>query len=97
MTTFTVDDAFPLARVNLDDRRFMSRLTSEAWEPQVQALMVEIEQQGLLHPWASPDWQASSAMWSSMGSPAAPQCPGSAGQPFAPMCMRTLTKPMPAC
>ncbi len=50
MTTFTVDDAFPLARVNLADRRFMSRLDREAWETQVQALMVEIAQQGLLAP-----------------------------------------------
>ncbi len=50
MTTFTVDDAFPLAQVNLADRRFMSRLDRDAWETQVQALMVEIEQQGLLAP-----------------------------------------------
>jgi hypothetical protein len=50
MTTFTVDEAFPLAQVNLADRRFMSRLDRDAWETQVQALMVEIEQQGLLAP-----------------------------------------------
>jgi ParB-like nuclease domain len=50
MTTFTVDDAFPLARVDLTDKRFMSRLDREAWETQVQALMVEIAQQGLLAP-----------------------------------------------
>jgi hypothetical protein len=50
MTTFVVDDAFPLAQVNLADRRFMSRLDRDAWETQVQALMVEIEQQGLLAP-----------------------------------------------
>jgi hypothetical protein len=50
MTTFLVDDAFPLAQVNLADRRFMSRLDRDAWETQVQALMVEIEQQGLLAP-----------------------------------------------
>jgi hypothetical protein len=50
MTTFTVDEAFPLAQVNLADQRFMSRLDRDAWETQVQALMVEIEQQGLLAP-----------------------------------------------
>jgi len=50
MTTFTVDEAFPLARVNLADQRFMSRLDKDAWDTQVQALMVEIEQQGLLAP-----------------------------------------------
>jgi hypothetical protein len=32
LTTFTVDDAFPLERVNLDDRRFMSRIDRDAWE-----------------------------------------------------------------
>jgi ParB-like nuclease domain len=36
--------------VNLADQRFMSRLDRDAWESQVQALMVEIEQQGLLAP-----------------------------------------------
>jgi hypothetical protein len=41
---------FPLYRVNLNDRRFMSRLDIDAWEAQVRALMVEIEQQGLLAP-----------------------------------------------
>jgi hypothetical protein len=50
VTTFTVNDAFPLAQVNRQDRRFMSRLDREAWESQVQALMVEIAQQGLLAP-----------------------------------------------
>jgi hypothetical protein len=50
MTTFTVDDAFPLTQVTLADRRFMSRLDRDAWETQVQALMVEIKQQGLLAP-----------------------------------------------
>jgi hypothetical protein len=50
LTTFTVDDAFPLERVNLDDRRFMSRIDRDAWETQVQALMIEIEQQGLMSP-----------------------------------------------
>ena len=50
MTTFLVDDAFPLERVNLDDRRFMSRIDQEAWDTQVQALMVQINQQGLLAP-----------------------------------------------
>jgi ParB/Sulfiredoxin domain len=50
MTTFTVDDAFPLAQVDLYDKRFMSRLDREVWETQVQALKVEIEQQGLLAP-----------------------------------------------
>jgi ParB-like nuclease family protein len=50
MTTFTVDEAFPLAQVNLADQRFMSRLDRDAWETQVQALMVEIAQQGLLAP-----------------------------------------------
>ena len=50
MTTFTVNDAFPLYRVNLNDRRFMSRLDIDAWEAQVRALLVEIEQQGLLAP-----------------------------------------------
>jgi hypothetical protein len=50
MTAFLIHDAFPLRQVNLDDRRFMSRLDRDAWEAQVQALMVEIEQQGLLAP-----------------------------------------------
>jgi len=50
ITTFTIDDAFPLAQVNLRDQRFMSRLDRDAWETQVQTLMVEIEQQGLLSP-----------------------------------------------
>jgi ParB-like nuclease domain len=50
MTTFLVDDTFPLERVNLDDRRFMSRTDREAWEEQVESLMVQIAQQGLLSP-----------------------------------------------
>jgi hypothetical protein len=50
ITTFTIDDAFPLTQVNLSDQRFMSRLDRDAWETQVQTLMVEIEQQGLLSP-----------------------------------------------
>ena len=50
MTTFRVDDAFPLAQINLDDRRFMSRLDREAWETHVQQLMQDIAQQGLLAP-----------------------------------------------
>jgi hypothetical protein len=50
MTTFTVDEAFPVDQVNLSDQRFMSRLDRDAWETQVQALMVEIAQQGLLAP-----------------------------------------------
>jgi ParB-like nuclease domain len=50
MSTFLVNDAFPLAQVNLNDRRFMSRLDQEAWEDQVQSLMIQIEQQGLLAP-----------------------------------------------
>jgi len=50
LTTFTVDDRFPLERVNLDDRRFMSRLDREAWEAQVQALMVQIEHEGQMSP-----------------------------------------------
>jgi ParB-like nuclease domain len=47
---FTTDGAFPLNRVNLDDRRFMSRIDRDAWEAQVTALMGEIAQQGLLAP-----------------------------------------------
>lgn len=50
LTTFAVDDTFPLERVNLDDRRFMSRLDREAWESQVQALMVQIEHEGQMSP-----------------------------------------------
>lgn len=50
ITAFTVDDAFPLYRVNRHDRRFMSRQDMDAWEEQVQALMVEIEQRGLHNP-----------------------------------------------
>jgi hypothetical protein len=50
MTTFRVDDTFPLERVNLNDRRFMSRIDPEAWDAQVHALMVQIDQQGLLAP-----------------------------------------------
>lgn len=50
MTTFLVDDTFPLERVNLDDRRFMSRLNPEDWEENVTSLMGQIAQQGLLSP-----------------------------------------------
>jgi hypothetical protein len=50
MTTFMVDDAFPLERVNLADRRFMSRLNPADWEEQVKALMVQIEHEGQMSP-----------------------------------------------
>ena len=50
MSTFLVDDRFPLERVNLNDRRFMSRLNPEDWEENVTALMGQIAQQGLLSP-----------------------------------------------
>jgi ParB/Sulfiredoxin domain len=50
MTPFLVDDAFPLAQVHLEDRRFMSRLDPEAWESQVQALMGQIAHEGQMSP-----------------------------------------------
>jgi hypothetical protein len=50
MTTFQVNDRFPLERVNLTDRRFMSRLNPEDWEEQVKSLMVQIEHEGQMSP-----------------------------------------------
>src|SRR5262247_249091 len=47
---FTSNEAFPLHRVNRHDRRFMSRIDREAWEQQVNALMVEIQQHGQMNP-----------------------------------------------
>ena len=41
---------FPLAQVNLNDRRFMSRLNPEVWEAQVKDLMVQIEHEGQMAP-----------------------------------------------
>jgi hypothetical protein len=50
LTSFTVNDTFPLERVNLADRRFMSRLNREAWDAQVQALMGQIAHEGQMAP-----------------------------------------------
>jgi ParB-like nuclease domain len=50
MPNFTVDEAFPISRINLDDRRFMSRLNMARWDGQVQTLMDDIRQHGQLAP-----------------------------------------------
>src|SRR5262245_47110050 len=50
VTTFTTHEDFPLALVDRYDRRFMSRIDREAWEAQVTALMLEIEQHGQMNP-----------------------------------------------
>lgn len=50
MSTFRYDDAFNLADVIPIDRRFMSRLSPEDWENQVQALMIELQAHGLMAP-----------------------------------------------
>jgi ParB-like nuclease domain len=50
MSEFTYDESFPLSEVGFADRRFMSRLDRDQWDQQVQALMREIAEQGLMAP-----------------------------------------------
>ena len=50
MNNFTYYEAFPLGDIELTDKRFMSRIDMKRWADQVEALKVDIEQNGQLDP-----------------------------------------------